>query len=102
MRPFADLSPIFRGFSGTCASEKLATLLPLSMPGSMPADCRKRNVLLKVSKGTIAYDASFAKSKVPFASTVATFRGRSFEPAVVVLHKSFHMGFSGDAHMSLR
>ena len=62
----------------------------------MPADCKKRNVL-KVSKGTVAYDTSFAKSKVPFASTIATFRGRSFEPAVVVLHKNFQIGFSGDA-----
>ena len=47
----------------------------------------------------MAYDTSFAKSKVPFASTIATFRRRSFKPAVVVLHKNFHMRFSGDAHI---
>ena len=47
---------------------------------------------LKVSKGNIAYDTSLAKSKVPFASTIATFHGRSFKPDVVVLYKNFHMG----------
>ena len=62
----------------------------------------RREMFLKTSKGTIAYDTSFAKSKVPFASTIATFRGRSFEPAVVVLYKNFHMGFSGDAHLRFR
>ena len=58
--------------------------------------------MLKVSKGNIAYDTSFSKSKAPFASTIATFRGRSFKPAVVVLYKIFHMGFSGDAHMGIK
>ena len=56
-------------------------------------------MFLTISKGNIAYDTSFTKSKVPFASTVATFRGRSFQPAVVVLFKDFHMGFSGEAHI---
>ena len=46
-----------------------------------------------------AYDTSFAKSKVPFASFLATFRGRSFKPALVVLHKNFHMGLLGDDHI---
>ena len=59
-------------------------------------------MFLKVSKGTIAYDTSFAKSIVPFASTIATFRGRSFEPAVVVLYENFHMGISGDAQIELQ
>ena len=58
-------------------------------------------MFLKVSKGTIAYDTSFAKSIVSFASTIATFRGRSFKPAVVVVYKSFHMRFSGDAHIHI-
>ena len=53
----------------------------------------------KVSKGAIAYDAPFAKSKVPFARTIATFRERSFKPSVVVLYKDAFMGFSGDAHI---
>ena len=56
-------------------------------------------MFLKVSKGTIADDTSFAKSKVPFASTIATFHARSLEPAMVVLFKNFHMGFSGDAQI---
>ena len=61
----------------------------------------RRKMFLKVSTGTIAYDTSFAKSIFPFASTIATFRGRSFKPAVVVVYKNFHMGFSGDAHMGV-
>ena len=55
----------------------------------------------KVSKGNIAYNTSFAKSKVPFASTIATFRGRSFKSAVVVSYNNFHMGFSGDAQVQI-
>ena len=62
---------------------------------------QEEKCLFKVSKGHIAYDTSFAKSKVPFASTIATFRGRSFKPAVVVLYKHFHMGFLGDAHIDI-
>ena len=58
-------------------------------------------MFLKASQGNIAYDTSFTKSKVPFASTIATFRGRSFKPAVVVLYKNFHMGFSSDAHIGV-
>ena len=56
-------------------------------------------MLVKVSKGTIAYDTAFAKSKAPLASTTATFPGRSFQPAVVVLYRNFHMGFSCDVHV---
>ena len=41
--------------------QKLATLSPLSMPGSMSSDFKKKNVL-NVSLGNIAYDTSFAKS----------------------------------------
>ena len=52
----------------------------------------------KVSKETVAYH-TFAKFKVPFASIMATLRGRSFKPAVDVLHKNIHMMFSGDAHI---
>ena len=59
-------------------------------------------MFLKVSKGTIAYDASLAKSKVPFASTIATFRRRSFKPVVVVYIKTFHTGFSADAQVENR
>ena len=55
--------------------------------------------MCKVSKGVIAYDTSFAKSKVPFARTIATFSGRSFKLSVVVLYKNAFMGFSGDAHI---
>ena len=54
----------------------------------------------KVSKGAIAYDTPFARSKVPFARTIATFRGRSFKPSVVVLYKNAFMGFSGDAYIN--
>ena len=50
-------------------------------------------MFLKVSKRNMAYDTSFAKSKVPFTSTIATFRGRSFKPAVVVLYKTSTWGF---------
>ena len=56
----------------------------------------------KVSKAAIAYDTPFVKSKVPFACTIATFRGRSFKPAVVVLCKNAFMGFSGDAHLEFQ
>ena len=55
----------------------------------------------KVSKRAIADDTPFAKSKVPFARTIATFRGRSFKPSVVVLYKNALMGFSGDAHIAM-
>ena len=48
----------------------------------------RREMLLKVSKGNKVYDTSFAKSKVPFASTIATFRGRTFKPDAVVLYKT--------------
>ena len=55
----------------------------------------------KASKGAIAYDTPFAKSKVPFARTIATFRRRSFKPSVVVLYTNAFMGFSGDAHIQV-
>ena len=63
----------------------------------MPSDFKK--CLCKVSKGVIAYDTSFATSKVPFARTIATFRERSFKLSVVVLYKNVFMGFSGDAYI---
>ena len=56
-------------------------------------------MILKVRKGNIAYDTPFVKSKVPFARTIATFRGRSFKPSVVVLYNNAFMGLSGDAHV---
>ena len=71
------------------------------MAGSMPADCKKANAFKASKHGTIAiaYDNSFAKSKFPFASTIATFRGRPSKPAVIVLYENIHKEFSDDANI---
>ena len=49
-------------------------------------------------------DTSSAEFKVPFASTLATFRGRPSKPAVVVLYHTIftniHMEFSDTAHVN--
>ena len=78
-------------------------LQPFHLSACLEACLRtaRREMFSNVSRGTMAYDASFAKSKILFASTIATFRGRSCKPAVAVLCKNFHMGFSGDAQMKL-
>ena len=49
----------------------------------------------KVSRGTIAYDASDATSKIPFARTIALSQPWS------LYIKDFHVGFSGDAHIDI-
>ena len=67
--------------------------------GNLPAIRLQQGNAFDRMYGTIVCDTSVAKSKVPFSNTIATFRGRTSKPAVVVSCQNFQKEFSDDELM---